>query len=269
MLICANTMIYLEDDAQSAMAKLAAMGFEAVDLFGDMPTLDYRYLDSLELKAIRSLSERYKLDLSMHGPCWDLNPASASRSHRDDVVAHYREGIRLAAALGAKTIVLHSGWRSDPKLSRSDALSYAKDTFARCRPELEQTGVAIAVENVGLGTLNMFRNCAEWVGIAQEVDHAAIGLALDVGHAYLQGWDPAVAVSMAGSILRHVHLHSNDGISDGHLRLDQGVVDVSPAIKAMQQIGYTGHASIEIYAAHNKEEALEVSRKVIQDILVA
>jgi sugar phosphate isomerase/epimerase len=268
-MICANTMLYLEDDALSAMTKLASMGFTAVDLFGDMPTIDYRYIDSSELKAIRETTERYRLELSMHGPCWDLNPASASRSHRDDVVSHFREGIRLAGALGAKTIVLHSGWRSDPKLSRLDALQFATDTIARCLPEIEQTGVVLAVENVGLGTQNMFRGVGEWVGIAGQIGHPAVGLTLDVGHACLQGWDQTAAVTAAGKLLRHVHLHSNDGITDGHLRLDQGIVDIRAAVTAMQQSGFAGHASIEIYAAHNKEAAMDVSRKIVEAILAA
>ncbi|MDR3565662.1 MAG: sugar phosphate isomerase/epimerase [Negativicutes bacterium] len=269
MRICANTMIFLEDDAQIAMAKLAAMGFDAVDLFGDMPTLDYRSVDSYELKAIRSLGERYKIELSMHGPCWDLNPASASRGHRDDVVAHYKEGIRLAAAVGARTMVVHSGWRSDAKLSRTDALGYATETIARCLPEAKLTGVVLAVENVGLGGLNMFRSAHEWAGIAHQIGSPLIGLALDVGHAYLQGFDLVDSVHAAGQLLRHVNLHSNDGILDGHLRLDQGVVDIGPALKAMKHLDFQGHASIEIYATDHKEEALLFSRNIVQALLAA
>jgi sugar phosphate isomerase/epimerase len=214
------------------------------------------------------LGERYRLEFSMHGPCWDLNPASASRSHRDDVVAHYREGIRLAAAIGVKTMVVHSGWRSDLKLSRTDSLLFAADTIARCLPEADRAGVVVAVENVGLGAINMFRCHKEWISIAQNIGSPSVGLALDVGHAFLQGFDLLDTVKAAGPLLRHVHLHSNDGVTDGHLRLDQGVVNIGLAVEALKEVGYNGHASIEIYAAEDKEEALMASFNMMQSLLV-
>lgn len=269
MQICANTMIYLEEDALSSVTKLAAMGFRAVDVFCDTPTLDYRRVSYAEIKAIRDIADRYQIELSMHGPCWDLNAASASPSHREDVVAHYRESIRLAGAIGAKTMVVHSGWRSDPRVSRVDALRYAADTMARCLSEAEQTGVVLAVENVGFGTFNMFCSPDDWVGIVQSIGSPYLGLALDFGHAFLQGLDLVESVTAAGSLLRHVHLHSNDGITDAHWRLDQGVVDISKAVRVMQQNGFSGHASLEIYAAHDKEEALIASRKYFLSLLAA
>lgn len=267
MKICANTLLYLEEPLTSSLQKLAAMGFVAIDIFADSPTLDYSGAQPSEIANIKEFGEKRGVEYSMHGPCWDINPASENAGHRKDVVAHYRQGIRLAAAIGAKTMVVHSGWKSDPKLSARDALKYSIDTIAKCAPEAERLGVTLGVENVGYGAVNMFSSITDWVDIAKAVSSPAVGLTLDVGHAVLEGFDPAAAVIAAGHQLKHVHLHSNMGTADDHLRLDQGSIDFGPVVQAMRQIGFAGHASIEIYAPEGeKDAALQASRTVLQKL---
>jgi protein FrlC len=267
MKICANTLLYLEEPIAASLEKLATMGFLAVDIFADSPVLDYRRVPSPDVDCIKMLGQRYGLEYSMHGPCWDINPASENAAHREDVVVHYLQGIRLAAAIGANTMVVHSGWKSDSKLSARDALKYSVDTIARCAAEAERLGVTLGVENVGYGAVNMFSGIEDWVSIAKAIGSPAVGLTLDVGHAVLEGFDPAAAVLAAGPRLKHVHLHSNLGKADDHLRLDRGTVDFRPVVQALRQIGFTGHASIEIYApAGEKEAALQASRKLLEEL---
>jgi fructoselysine 3-epimerase len=267
MKICANTLLYLEEPLTSSLEKLAGMGFLAIDIFADSPTLDYRRVQPADIAYIKDLGEKYGIEYSMHGPCWDINPASENAGHREDVVAHYRQGIRLAAAIGANTMVVHSGWKSDAKLSARDALKYSIDTIAKCAPEAERLGITLGVENVGYGAVNMFRGIEDGVGIATGVASPAVGLTLDVGHAVLEGFEPAAAVIAAGPRLKHVHLHSNMGKADDHLRLDRGNIDFGPVIQAMRQIGFAGHASLEIYApAGEKEAALQASRKILEEL---
>jgi len=267
MKICANTLLYLEEPVRTSLEKLAGMGFLAIDIFADSPSLDYRRVQPSDITQIKALGKKYGVEYSMHGPCWDINPASENAGHREDVVAHYLQGIRLAAAIGANTMVVHSGWKSDPKLSARDALKYSIDTIAKCAPEAERLGITLGVENVGYGAVNMFSSIEDWVGLAEAVASPAVGLTLDVGHAVLEGFEPAAAVFAAGPRLKHVHLHSNMGKADDHLRLDRGSIDFGPVIQAMRQIGFAGHASIEIYAPDGeKEAALQASRKILEKI---
>ncbi len=267
MKICANTLLYMQAPLETSLEKLAAMGFRAIDIFADAPAIDYRRPQPTEVASIKSVQERHGVEYSMHGPCWDINPASENAGHREDVVAHYQQGIRLAAAIGAKTMVVHSGWKSDSKLSARDALRYSTETIAMCAPEAERLGVTLGVENVGYGAVNMFGGIEDWIAIADAIASPAVGLTLDVGHAVLEGFEPAAAVLSAGPRLKHVHLHSNLGKADDHLRLDRGVVDFAPVVEALRRIGFAGHASIEIYAPDGeKEAALEASRKLLEEL---
>lgn len=264
MRLCANTLIYLEDPYLPALEKLIGLGYRQIELFGDTPTLDYRSMTPTDIQTICSLRERHGLELSMHGPCWDLNPASHNRGHRDDVVAHYREGIRLAAAIGADTMVVHSGWLSDMKLDRKDALRYSADTIARCAPEAERLGVTLGIENVGYGSVNILYEVSDWTTLATSIASPAVGLTLDVGHAWLEGLPALDAIRAAGSLLKHTHLHSNSGKSDDHWRFDQGVVDFAPVVQGLKEINFTGHMSIEVYAKTEKEQAMKASQALFE-----
>lgn len=264
MRIAANTLIYFHLPAPAAVAKLAALGFTAVDIFGDTPALDYRDITAEEIRALATLRERYQLDYSLHGPCWDLNAASANRWHRDDVVAHYCRGLEIASAIGARVMTIHSGWLSDSKLDRSEAWHGAVDTIGRCVPAAERAGIILAVENVGYGPTGMFHHPEEWADMARVLSSPAVKLTLDTGHAALQGFDLAAAARAAGPLLAHIHLHNNNGQTDDHLPLPEGRLDFAPLVTALRHMAFTGQAALEIYTAAQQEEALLHSRDLLR-----
>lgn len=267
MKICINTLPFLEDPLVASLEELAGMGFRHIDVFADSPSIDYRNPPADVVAGIRKVAEKHGIEYSMHGPCWDINPASENAGHREDAVEHYRQGIRLAAAIGAGTMVVHSGWKSDPKLSAREALRHSAETIARCADEAEKLGVTLGVENVGYGAVNMFGGIEDWIGIADAISSPAVGLTLDVGHAVLEGFDPAAAIVAAGDRLKHMHLHSNLGSADDHLPLNQGVVDFAPVVEAIRRIGYAGHAAIEIAPPRaERTAAIQASRELLEKL---
>lgn len=71
-------------------------------------------------------------------------------------IEYIRQSLEAARALGADTIVIHSG--SASKISREEALALAKDTMARTVDELPDDGIRLGIETMGkvnqLGTLD-------------------------------------------------------------------------------------------------------------------
>jgi sugar phosphate isomerase/epimerase len=53
---------------------------------------------------------------------------------------------------------------------------------------------------------------------------------LDFGHSLISGGGPAGYVEAIGKLIRHSHLHDNDGVYDVHLPLGQGVLALEPAL---------------------------------------
>ncbi|NQS74711.1 MAG: sugar phosphate isomerase/epimerase, partial [Methanoculleus sp.] len=61
------------------------------------------------------------------------------------------------------------------------------------------------------------------------------GLALDVGHAHLNGCLDAFLAHPAA----HFHLHDNDGTEDSHDPLGTGTIDFVPVMDAVRRSGVT------------------------------
>ena len=69
----------------------------------------------------------------------------------------------------------------------------------------------------------------------------------DVGHCLQQGYEPAEAIRTIGNRLANgcTHVHDNVGLADEHTLPYYGKIDWEGVMKALADIGYTGHLSYE------------------------
>jgi sugar phosphate isomerase/epimerase len=80
-------------------------------------------------------------------------------------------------------------------------------------------------------------------------DVPGTGVLLDTGHAYAAGEDPAEVARRLGGLLWHVHLgdaalgRADDDLPVGHVH------DFSEFVRALDEIGYEGVASFDLYGA--------------------
>jgi sugar phosphate isomerase/epimerase len=133
--------------------------------------------------------------------------------------------LRFANGIGAEVVVCHAGQR----VAARDARSSFKDQLAAERFALREAGdlagelgVTIAVENYypELPILHgAIYDYSVWPSELAEqisaVDHPAVGVCLDVGHAALAagafGFDYLEECAAAAPLVRHIHLHDNLG----------------------------------------------------------
>ncbi len=99
-----------------------------------------------------------------------------------------------------------------------------------------------------------------------------LGLHLDIGHANLQvPHNTTEEILLAhGKRLRHVHLHDNKGgHADLHLPLGAGTVDIRGSVRALQQCGYNGTITLEVFTPdrHYLEYSRDLLRRVWKEEL--
>ena len=177
-------------------------------------------LDEFRLRAIRELLLEANLAYTVHAPLeinlMDLTNRDLQRSVLD-------ASLRFAEVIGAKTVVCHAGQRvgaRDFRYSMREQL-FAEQSALREAGDLAGAfGATIAVENY-YPELPIIRGeiydysvwPSELAGQISEVDHPAVGICLDVGHAALAagvfGFDYFEECSAVAPLVRHVHLHDN------------------------------------------------------------
>ncbi len=190
--------------------------------------------------------------------CYDLvcDVVTADRGQRQEQVAKLQGDLRLAAGLGARTVLVIPGVPR-PGIENATARQWFAEALRECVPEAERLGVTMTVANVGwqpvvYGTTEQILGICEAVGPALKVTY-------DVGNFLLAGEDNLRALQREAPRLVHVHFkdwkvvpppapHAFPGV-DGKLYegevLGDGIVNLPEALQLLRTLGYQGWISVE------------------------
>ena len=235
-----------------ALAIIADLGYEGVGLTLDHPHLDPfsldvnarvrkvgRRLDALGLTVVLETGARYLLD-----PRRKHEPTLVSGSDRDVRVDLLRRAVRIAHTLGARAVSFWSGVLpagSSPEQGWARLTSGVEKVLATA----DELGVDLAFEPEP----GMF---AERLEDALELRRRLGGperfrVTLDVGHGVCNEPDgPEGAVARAGSLIANVLLDDMRPHVHEHLEFGEGDIDLAGVLGALDRVGYTGLAAVEL-----------------------
>ncbi len=221
----------------------------------------FHALSSRRVNAIRKITERRGLQLSVHAPFGDVNLASPSAFFRRVVLKRLKKSIRLSVQLGSKIWVFHSGLQTGishlyPGLDWELNLRSVRELLDFA----EQYDVRLAIENTPDPFPFLLKNVTEFDRFYDELDRSGLGLTLDVAHAHINGQIDAFAERFPDKII-HTHLHDNNGDFDRHLGIGQGNINWPEVIQMFKKINYGGTLVIESEA--NIEESLKMLRALV------
>ena len=177
-------------------------------------------LDSSRLLPVQELLLEAGLAYTVHAPLEvNLMDLAARQVQRNVLDA----SLRFAGSIGAQIVVCHAGQRiasRDARYSFKGQLAVERRALREAGETAGELGITIAVENY-YPELPLVRGAvydySVWPSELAEqiasVDHPAVGLCLDVGHAALAanvfGFDYFEECNAAAPLVRHVHLHDN------------------------------------------------------------
>jgi sugar phosphate isomerase/epimerase len=168
--------------------------------------------------------------VGLHGPFFELIPASRDPWVRQVARSRFQQGFELAQRIGAKHLILHSGYL--PKTYPRDqwiqnSLNYWVEFLGD-----KNTPNMIHLENVYEDDFSALGELIDRVN--QTYQGERLTICLDIGHVNanssksLADW-----INGLGDRIRYVHLHNNDGILDDHWSLNKGKIDVSQALELL------------------------------------
>jgi sugar phosphate isomerase/epimerase len=178
------------------------------------------HLDASRLQIVRELLLETDLSYTVHAPLeMNLMDLTAPELQRDVLDA----SLRFANSIGAEVVICHVGQRLGPRDARhsfKDQLAAERFALREAGEKASEFGVTIAVENyypelpIILGAVYDYSvRPSELAEQISAVDHPAVGLCLDVGHAALAadvfGFDYFEECAIAAPLVRHIHLHDD------------------------------------------------------------
>jgi sugar phosphate isomerase/epimerase len=156
-------------------------------------------------------------------------------------VQHTIDCIRLAKKLGAGHLSTEPGGPSaDPR-----KLELFSAELAKAAEVAEEQGVQILVEpEPGL----LIENSRQFKQFMQNFGSDTVKLNFDIGHFYCVNEDPAKLVYELADYIAHFHLADIAGDRvHNHLIPGRGSIDFRSVFDAMDDIGYDGFVTVELY----------------------
>lgn len=164
----------------------------------------------------------YDVDVFLHAPTIDLNPASLNPGIREETLIQLNETVDFASKIGAKAITTHPGLihRLEDRVRKMGML-YSIEALQKANEYAEDRGIIFSVEN-------MPNRYAYFCITADEhqffVDECGSHATVDTGHANTCE-DTESFFKMRK--IAYYHLNDNDGHKDQHLALGQGTFDLN------------------------------------------
>ena len=208
-------------DLSDSLENLRVAGADFVEfLLPGLGVLLGGRLDAPRLAQVRGALSETDLSYTVHAPLEADLMDLGRQALQKEVLA---SSVRFAGEIGAGTVVCHAGQRvasRDARFRLKDQLSAERAALREVGDIAIELGVTVAVENylpdksVLVGEAYDYStwpsDLAEQVSA---VDHPAVGICLDVGHAALAasffGFDYLQECAAAAPLVRHVHLHDN------------------------------------------------------------
>ena len=210
------------------------------------------------LKRERAIIEDSGLFVNQTHGAWRWPAQDFSAYDRAERYAAMETGIRGTALLGAPNFVIHCimPFGENNPAHKEELWQMNLDHFTPLCDLAGELGVTVCFENLPFTSLPLSR-WNETLEFVRLMNHPAMKMCLDTGHAAVYGDSPAAAVRTIGKdLLAALHVHDNDGHGDLHWRPGEGVIDWVDFTKALHEIGYEGCVSLETSVKHEGDPAL-------------
>jgi sugar phosphate isomerase/epimerase len=261
-----------------AIRRIAAAGYEGVEILADTPHLFPPSLTVAEIDPLRSLLKETGLRVAninantavgYYGrefwePLFEPSLANPVESERKWRIDYTRRCIELADLLGSPSVSITSG-RLVPGTSPKRSLDLFKRSIEELIPHAEEHKVRLGIEyEPGL----LIENSRELVSLLQEVNTPFLGANLDLGHSHVLGEDLEVVLQdLSGKV---IHIHVEDILQRKHYHLipGEGDMDFSRIFRLLNHHSYDGFVSVELYTYPQcPDDAARRSMDHLQSIL--
>lgn len=204
----------MDDDTMKQLVKETGLGIESIE-FSVSENLDHFELTMERYR--QRLEQMGNPQLTLHGPFLDLNPMAFDSQIQQVTMNRYEQAYEAARRLGAKKLILHSGFL--PSVYFLEGWAERMADFYNRFLEHKTDEIQIVMENV------LDPQPEPMAEVAERVQHPAFGICLDVGHAHsylevpLEQW-----IDILKPYITHMHLHDNWGDRDSHLAVGDGSI---------------------------------------------
>lgn len=233
-----------------AFAKQA--GYDAIEIAPFTIANDVTKISAEKRKEIRETAKKIAIEIS--GIHWVLVQTKGFHlTHPDAMVRertskYFSELVDFCADIGGKIIVVGSPKQRNlvDGVSQEQAWAFATEIFREPVMRAEQRAVTICFEPLAPTETNFINTAAEAIRFTQQFNTSHFKIILDVKAICSETREGALAIPriVHESWPHFAYFHANDKNLKGP---GFGDVDFKPIAAALQEVGYNGFVSVEVF----------------------
>ncbi len=249
---------------------MADAGYTGVEMAPFSISTDLASVPEAELKTIRGVAEEHGLEII--GLHWLLAKTTGLHLTSPDPqvrrrTARYLELLaRTCRALGGRILVFGSPQQRSclPDVSPEQATEYAVDVFQQAADAFAEFQVVLCLEPLTEQETDFINTCAQAVDLIERIDRPGFALHQDVKAMLGAERDPVPElIRRYADVCGHFHVNDTNLLGPG-----MGETDFRPILSALQETGYDGWVSVEVFdyapgAEKIARDSLDYMRKVI------
>jgi sugar phosphate isomerase/epimerase len=261
---------YTFEDAAQAISR---SGYTGIEIMCDTPHAWPDDLSETDIYHIKESLKRNQLEISnlnafmmcavqdFHHPSWiEKDP-----DFRQIRIDHTRKCIDLARRLGAETISTEPGGPLEG-MHPDTAMQIFIDGLGQVLDDARDMGITVLVEpEPDL----LIETSDQYLALIDQFSHPNLALNFDVGHFFCVGEDPVETVFKLSEYTRHYHLEDIAANREHHHIIPgQGAIDIPAVIHAIQETGYDGHVTLELYPYLDNPQLTAAQAKKVMDTIL-
>ncbi len=250
-----STSCFYPESTEASLKSVIEAGAKVTEIFFNAPS----ELEKPFLTRLSELAEDNGVKITSIHPFTSFAEGyilfSKYRRRFEDYRNFYKKYYAAAAALGAKTVVLHGALQ--PRIIEIE--EYA-ERLGLLMDDARQFGVTLAQENV----VHHVGQTPQEMGELRRLVGDGFHMVLDIKQSYLAGVDPLEFFKCFAPCICHLHLSDHDSEHKCLPPFD-GTFDFAALFSLMRESGYYGDAVIELYrSGFEKNEQLTKAMHELQ-----
>lgn len=236
-------------------------GFHGLEIFCVRKHIHLPSFTARDAAVIRSYQKRYGIQVPMLTPNTlgqDLNICSADSAEREEAVVLLKRGVDAAEMIEAPRVLVtadHPGYFRDDR----EIWSVLVESIRELTAYAEKKGVQIVIEPVTPMESPVVTTARDCLRLFEDVDSPALAAMLDVVPPVVVHEPFSQYFKLLGNRLSYIHICNTDGVTDAHLRLEQGVLPMADVINTFVHCGYQGYVTAELYTENFRDPELLLS----------
>jgi sugar phosphate isomerase/epimerase len=252
------SMLYcLSEPFHRMIKRLAKVEVQFVEVVDE----GFHELTKKRVSKLNEIAKSKGIRYTVHAPFADINIASPSKPMLNASIKRLEQSMAYANDLNAQLWVFHPGAKTGiSTFYPNEDWKQNIQTIREIHETTEKYGLNIAIENMPEKYGFIMKQPEDFQKFYKETGLNDVGIALDVGHANLEGQTENFLKKLPDKIV-HMHVSDNMGDNDQHLGIGYGKISWQKFAETLREIAYDKTVMIE--SVEHVEESLQKLRQLL------